>query len=37
MRLMDDVTRAQAAELLVSAMDSKKQSEKKTGLLSWLW
>lgn len=37
MRLMDPVTRAQAAQLLCSALDAKKQAEKKTGLLNWLW
>ncbi len=37
MRLMDPVSRAQAAELLCSALDAKKQAEKKTGLLNWLW
>lgn len=36
MRLMDEVTRAQAAQMLVNAMDERARQDK-GGFLSWLW
>lgn len=37
MRLEETITRGQAAQLLLSAMDVKEKSEPKKGLLSWVF